>query len=416
MEQDITAIIKGDRTVVELSTLAPAPYNPHDITESDIHTVASSIREFGYLENIIVNRQTGHIVAGHTRILALREAGFERAEVVFIDVDEVREKRLNIILNHQAIYDPMKMGDLLRDLEQEGVNIDSLGLNERDLDKWIKSREIDIDDEEDQDDWGSIVNSNPITRLGETIPLGRHTLICGDATDPKNYESLTSDRPVKAFYSPPYNIGALNVKGDKNTQDKYLEGDDKLPDPEYFSILQDSLTNCLAKCDEVFINIMIAGDNKGPILYLLSSNAEQLKDIIYWVKSSAAPHISPGVMNNRVELILAFGNGKRKFAHAQWTQGSMPNIIEGDLNRLNPFHNVHKAVFPLYLPSYFIEKFSTPDTVIVDPFGGTGTTLIAAERTGRTCLMIEKNPHYCDIIRERFKREIEGTNEEEKVI
>ena len=125
--------------------------------------------------------------------------------------------------------------------------------------------------------------------------------------------------------------------------------------------------------------------------------------MIYWKKSSVAPHIQKGIINNKVEFIVAFGDGKRKFKNAQFSQGSYFNVIEGKNASNNEYSKIHKATFPVYLPENIIKNFSSINSLILDCFGGTGTTLIACEKLNRICYIIELDPKYCDVIIKRWE-------------
>jgi DNA modification methylase len=104
-----------------------------------------------------------------------------------------------------------------------------------------------------------------------------------------------------------------------------------------------------------------------------------------------------------VEFILCFGNGKRKFINAQFSQGTYWNVIEGKNASGNEFAKIHKATFPVYLPENIISNFSRHGAIILEPFTGTGTTLIACEKTGRHCYGMELSPQYVDVIIKRWQ-------------
>jgi DNA modification methylase len=104
-----------------------------------------------------------------------------------------------------------------------------------------------------------------------------------------------------------------------------------------------------------------------------------------------------------VEFILCFGDGKRKFTNAQFSQGTYRNVIEGAIASENQFAKIHKATFPVYLPENIIKNFSRQETIILEPFAGTGTTIIAAEKLGRKCYGMELSPQYVDVIIKRWQ-------------
>jgi len=154
---------------------------------------------------------------------------------------------------------------------------------------------------------------------------------------------------------------------------------------------------------EVFYNIGLVEGNKKAIIKILNHFIGRVKDIIYWEKTTVAPHIQPGVINNLVEFILCFGNGKRKFENATFSQGSYWNVIKGKNASGNEYAKIHKATFPMYLPENIISNFTHPGGLVINSFGGTGTTLIACEQLNRTCYMMELDPKYCDVIIKRWE-------------
>ena len=227
--------------------------------------------------------------------------------------------------------------------------------------------------------------------------------MCGDSTKAEDVDKLMAG--VKAdicFTSPPYNAGSLNIAGEEETQAKYNSYDDNKTGEEYFDFICCNLKIMLNYAKEVFYNIGLVENNKRQIILLQNEFIKQFKDIIYWKKSTVAPHIQPGIINNLVEFILCFGNGKRKFENAQFTQGTYWNVIEGSNASGNQYSDIHKATFPVYLPSNIVENFCPINGTVIDCFGGTGTTLIACEQLDRTCYMMELDPRYVDVIVRRY--------------
>jgi DNA modification methylase len=159
----------------------------------------------------------------------------------------------------------------------------------------------------------------------------------------------------------------------------------------------------LASAGEIFYNIGLVQDNKRTIFKMVDHFGDVFKDIIYWKKKSVAPHIQKGVINNLVEFILCFGDGKRKFANPQFGQGTYFNVIEGGNASGNEYSDIHKATFPVYLPENIITNFTCRNAIVIDCFGGTGTTIIACEKTSRQCRMMELDPVYCDVIVKRWE-------------
>jgi site-specific DNA-methyltransferase (adenine-specific) len=266
----------------------------------------------------------------------------------------------------------------------------------------------DFDDEETADvveDEAPEIDEEapPVTQLGDIWQLGRHRLMCGDSTDAASVALLMDGKKADiCFTSPPYNAGQLET-GQEATKRKYNDYDDNMTETDYFNFIKENVRIMLNNATEVFYNIGLVENNKRAIIKLQSEFIEQYKDVIYWKKSTVAPHIQPGVINNLVEFIICFGNGKRKFENAQFSQGTYWNVIEGANASGNEYAKIHKATFPIYLPENIIKNFSPKHGNVIDCFGGTGTTLIACEQLDRTCYTMELDPKYCDVIVKRWE-------------
>jgi DNA modification methylase len=241
---------------------------------------------------------------------------------------------------------------------------------------------------------------------GEVWQLGEHRLMCGDSTSAEDVAKLMNgERADIAFTSPPYNAGSINQADNPRTHAKYGEYDDNKTSAEYLDFIKTNVGLLLDHCDEVFYNIGLVSGNKKEIFQLINIYLDKFKDMLYWRKSNCAPCIQAGVINNLVEFIIAFGNnGSRKFKNPQFSQGSYYNVIEGKNASDNEYASEHKATFPVYLPAEFIKSFTPANGSVLDCFGGTGTTMIAAEQLGRKCFMMELDPHYCTIIIARWEK------------
>lgn len=200
--------------------------------------------------------------------------------------------------------------------------------------------------------------------------------------------------------SPPYNVGKNNM-----TQRKYQSGDDMGQD-EYYEWTKDVLDLLIKKSHTIFYNIQMLSDNKRTVLALLGDYRNQIRDIIIWNKAQAAPAIEPGVMTSKFEFVIIFSDDcpeKRKFQKGNF-HGNFANVIEGkNAANENEYSEVHKATFPIYLPTRIIERFSAPEDIIFDPFMGLGTTAVAAIGLKRQFIGCELSEEYCKIAEERIK-------------
>lgn len=377
------------------------------MTPSTLKKLENVIISQGFSEPIAVwpNEGRNWILNGHQRhtaLQSLRSKGWfvppvPVALVEAADEDEARKK----VLTLASQFGDFNQDHLLEFVAKARLDTDWIRNNARlaagDF-KWPVLVTPTDDDEIPP------VAETPIVKRGEIYILGDHRLMCGDSTDCDDFNSLMNgDRAKICFTSPPYNAGSMNIVGQPGTNEKYNAFDDNQTDDQYFDFLKKNMSLILENSDECLYNIGLVQNNKRVIIRLLAEFEQQFKDIIYWRKKTVAPHIQPGIVNNAVEFILCFGDGKRKFQHAQFNQGTYFNVIEGNHAGENQFSKIHKATFPLYLPENIITNFCPPGGVVLEPFGGTGTTMIAAEKLGRRCFAMELDPLYCGVILDRWQ-------------
>jgi DNA modification methylase len=344
------------------------------------------------------NQQTGHLIDGHLRVELALKNGEKEVPVTVVDLTEEEETQVLVT------FDPLTAMARANHAQFESLiaGVTTVNPAVRDLIDRIKAK---------NHIQNSKTSEKPVekpenrVKLGEIWQLGPNRLACGDATDPEVWKNLMVDRGELVFTSPPYNVGYLGMPGLKGTSKKYINDEDESGSEEYLEFLCKWTQLAVDNCDEVMVNLGLVSANRRPVINYLHIFVDHYKDTVYWVKDTAAPHINEATLNNRVEPIYCFGNGKRAFQHANWQQGTMWNVITGPNASANEAADIHKATFPLYLPLHIISAFTHTGDTIVDPFMGTGTTLIACERQGRLCYGIELEPSYCDYTIARWEQE-----------
>lgn len=394
----------------KLGELRRHPDNPRHISKARFNALMDSIKEnHKYFEGspVKLSDRTGKlvIIGGNMRYEAAKAMGLKELPTILISGLTVEEERKAILLDnaHFGEWDwdllANKWDDI--DLPQFGIEIPSF-----DLDADLEEPEPV---EEDENAVEEVINKAAELQLkwntstGQLWKLGNHRVLCGDSTNASSFDVLMAGRKASiSFTSPPYNAGHLNVSGNHRTKPKYREHNDNYGEDEYFDFLSSNLGLLLVHSDEVFYNIGMVQGNKKIINRLLFHFNELYKETIYWEKSRVAPHIQPGIVNNLVELILCFGDGRRKFLNAQFGQGTYFNVIKGPGASENKFSDIHKATFPVYLPENIVSNFCPKNGIVVDSFLGTGTTIIACENMNRRCYGIEISPEYVAIILERW--------------
>lgn len=202
------------------------------------------------------------------------------------------------------------------------------------------------------------------------------------------------------FTSPPYNIKKQIGEGDL-----YGEYADDLTSEEYFNWLCALIDEGMRITKKhFFMNIQMLGKNKLAVLELFGKYRHIIKDRMVWVKTIAAPHIQPGIMNSKFEDIIIFSNDrpdKKVFSDAKWSQGTFNNVIQGLNASRNQYSDLNKATFPLYLPRKFMINFGKPNDIWYDPFSGTGTTFHACIKEDRRFLGTEIDAAQCEATNKR---------------
>jgi DNA modification methylase len=246
----------------------------------------------------------------------------------------------------------------------------------------------------------------PKTKRGELWILGEHRLLIDDCTVKENVERLMGGEKADiTFTSPPYNAAKnshLNGRVD-GFENKYESNSDAMDDEEYLRFLIKFTDIAVNTSDYVFVNLQLLAHNKVPLAAYWAANKNQTKDVLIWNKSQCPPNIVIGAFNTKFEFIFCFSkDSKTRGFPVDW-RGQYPNVVETESNSANEHADVHRAGFPVSLPSWFIDKFPFAKQ-IYEPFLGSGSTLIACEKTNRKCFGMEIDPHYGSVIIERWQK------------
>lgn len=384
----------------KLSEMHPNPKNPRKQGDDGIVPLAESIEanpQFFEARPILLSDRTGQlvIIGGERRWEAAQYLERENApSILFSGLTEEQEDEILIKDNtHAGVWDVQKLQAWDKGRLQSW-NVDGV--------KWPK-KETEIK----EDDFNPDKKVKARCKSGDIWQLGNHRLMCGDSTDADCIAKLMNGQKADiTITSPPYNAGYLGKPGREETKKKYLNSEDTKTNAEYADFLIKNISLLLANSHEIFYNIGIVSGSKVAVATILYEFREQFKDIIYWMKSNPVNAIHRGVISSSTELVLCFGeNNTRAFRHTDFGNGGyFLGVITGSVASSNEYAKIHKATFPIYLPSEIICKFSFEGDLVLDCFGGTGTTLIAAEQLGRRCFMMELDPNYCDVILDRWEQ------------
>ena len=383
--------------LTKISAIKRNPNNPRILKDDKFAKLTQSIKDFPQMLDIrpIVVNDDMVVLGGNMRLKACKEAGL--SEVPVIKVDDLTEEQQREFI----IKDNVGFGEWDWDLLANEWDTDL-------LEDWGLELDFNpVDDDNagltDEDDVPE-VTENPVSKVGDIWLLGEHRVMCGDSTNGGDVALLMNGEKADiCFTSPPYNAGSLEIRGNKSTEKKYNSFEDNQTSEDYFNFLYKNLVCMMEVSNEVFYNIGLVQNNKNTIFQIITEFGDKFKDIIYWKKNTVAPHIQKGIVNNLVEFIICFGDGKRKFLNPQFSQGSYWNVIEGSNASSNDYSDIHKATFPVYLPENIIDNFSNKNSIVIDCFLGSGTTLIAAEKKNRKCYGMELDEKYCDVIVKRWQ-------------
>lgn len=388
------------------------PRNPRKISKKNLEKLKKSVQDAPEMlrlrELIVVPHGDGYVViAGNQRLEAAKAVGMDKLPCKVLPEDTDPAK-----LREYAIKDNLPFGE--DDWEVIASDWDTAELEEWGMsvpEQWKDKGEAK-DDDFDPD---AIVET--ICKKGDIWQLGDHRLMCGDSTSADDVAMLMNgERADIAFTSPPYNMQASNIaKAFDNDKVKdtygikkgtYNEFSDNLSNDDYAKLLNGALDRCLSYADEVLFNLGILSASKFGIIDMLAAYKDKFSDVLVWNKNSCMPLSLPTqihLLNHICELIFCFNqDGTRAFSHSQWELGQMNNRIDIGMQSYNEYSKIHHATFPVALPAYIISNFT--EKSVIDCFGGTGTTLIAAEQLGRKCYMMEIDPLYCDVIIARWEK------------
>ena len=392
-------------TMVPVAELIPYENNAKKHTPDQIAHIKNSIEKYGFNDPIgIWHNPQGEteIVTGHGAAMAAQELGYTEVPCTCLDHLTDEERRIYCHVHNQTQLETgFDYDALVADMDNLNADWEALGFEAY----------LPAFDEEPVEVG---VPETVVCRCkpGEVWQLGEHRIMCGDAADHENVEKLMGGgRADICFTSPPYNMSAggsfesapvINMGGGVDMYNGY---DDNLTDDEYSALLIGSLRNALEYCDDALFNIGIIKGSKRGILAMLVEHRDRFCDVLIWKKRDALPmgmDSQRALVKHICELIFCFNqNGNRAFSHPQWAKGCGTNLVETEDALGNEYSNVHHATFPVSLASEVIRRFT--ETSVLDLFGGSGTTLIAAEQLGRKCYMMELDPHYCDVTITRWE-------------
>lgn len=369
-----------------ISKIKPYPNNPRK-NDSAVDAVAESIRQCEYIAPIVVD-ENNVVLAGHTRLKALKKLGYEEAEcVVKTGLTEEQKRKYRLLdnkTNELAEWD----FDLLAD-ELDGLDFDGFDFG------------FDIDDDEQrevvEDDYDAEPPVEPKAKLGDIYQLGRHRLMCGDSTHRENIEVLLCGETADMIFTdPPYD---MEMGGQGCFKKSMQNCKDRIDDIIRFD------PYVLSYLPELDINSFYIFTSKNGVAKYLDIFKNLNYDILCWCKTNPVPFTSGSFLPD-VEYLLYFSRNGRT-----WNNSLKPTsvyrkyyVTQKLQGRLDAGENLHPTMKPLEIIVDKIRINSKEEGIVVDLFGGSGSTMMACEQTNRKCYMMELDPRYVDVIIDRWEK------------
>ncbi|MDK2793104.1 MAG: hypothetical protein PWQ25_1967, partial [Deferribacteres bacterium] len=385
---------------INIDRLKHAEYNPRkDLKPGDaeFEKIKNSITEFGYCEPIIVNSDMT-IIGGHQRAKVLKELGYTEIDCVVINIDKTKEKALNIALNKvTGEWDFESLAKLLDELKEEDYNIELTGFDFSEAEKlWDEYISENKRDYYKDDDFDIELPEEPVTKRGDIWLLGKHRLMCGDACSESDVAALMrEDFADMVFTDPPWNVNY---------------GATEHPSWKQRTILNDSMTTEEFKkfLDSAF-KVMNKFSKPGCMTYVVMS-AQEWGNLMLSLKENGY-HWSSTIIWNKDRLVLSRKDYHTKYEPIWygWSDGSARLHPLTDRQQCDVWDiprpsvsELHPTTKPVELVVRAIKNSSNMKDIVLDLFGGSGTTLIACEETDRRCRMMELDEKYADVIVKRY--------------
>ena len=384
---------------LKIDTLIPASYNPRKALkpgDPEFEKIKNSITEFGYVDPIIVNSDMT-IIGGHQRWSVLKTLGFTEVDCVVIEIDKTKEKALNIALNKvTGEWNKELLADLIKDLQSLDYDVSFTGFDPPEIDELFNDVHSK-DTKEDDFDVDKALTENAFVKEGDIWLLGRHRLMCGDSTNPDNVNLLMDGKKANlCITDPPYNCAYEGGTGMRIMNDNWTDSE------KFYQFLLDAFKNaynCLAD---------------GAAIYIFHSDAEKVNffnatvnagfhysTTCIWVKNALVIGRMDFQMRHEPILYAFKDTAKHKF----YGDRKQTTVWEYDKPTKSKLHPTMK---PLALIGYPMGLSSQENGIVLDLFGGSGSTLIAAEQMNRIGYLMELDPAYASVIVKRYIDQVQN--------
>lgn len=376
--------------------LIPYSKNARLHSEAQVAQIAASIIEFGFTNPVLIDGEKG-IIAGHGRLMAAKKLGLKEVPVVVLDHLSETQKKAYIIADNKlaenAGWDEEILASELADLKDENFNLDLIGFEDQELEK-IFSNLYDKDEEQEKEEIPE-TSEKPISKSGDVWLLGKHKLICGDSCKTETYQTLLGDELADMLFTdPPYNVDYGNSMKDKTRGNNAKILNDNLGEnfgKFLFEFCKNALSVTKGAC-----YVCMSSSELHTLQKSFTDAGGKWSTFVIWAKNHFT--IGGSDYQRQYEPILY---GWKKSNDHYWCG----DRNQGDVwfcNKPNK-NDLHPTMKPVELCKRAILNSSKTDDIILDCFGGSGSTLIASEQTNRRCRMIELDQKYVDVIVKRWQ-------------
>ena len=393
---------------IPISELKQSKYNPRKNLkpgDTEYEKLKNSILNFGYVEPVIWNKRSGNIVGGHQRAKVMQDLGYESITCIVVDLDDLQEKTLNIALNKiTGEWDIPLLTDLLKEIDNSDFDVCLTGFEPEELGEMFG--EVNPDDltGDDFDVETEYENINiPFTELGDIWCIGKHRLMCGDSTSQNDVSALIDGNVMDmCFTDPPYNVNYESANTGKIINDN-------MSDNEFLTFLIAAFKMIVFSLKPGGAFYICHADSEGLNFRKAFADAGfKLSGCCIWKKNALVLGRSPYQWQHEPCLF-----GWKKGGKHQWySDRKQTTIWEYDRPKASKDHPTMK---PIPLLAYPIMNSSMTNSIVLEPFGGSGSTLIACEQTKRICRTIELDEKFCDVIVKRYIEQV-GSTKDVKVV
>ena len=380
-----------DMQLVSIDKLIPYVNNARTHSKEQINKLRSSLREFGFINPVIIGRDYG-IIAGHGRVMAAREEGINEVPCVFVDHLTEAQKKAYIIADNRLALDAGWDEEILRveieALQAEAFDIALTGFGDDEIADLFGGDKTDVED--DDYDLTAALEKAAFVEKGDVWVVGRHRLVCGDATSEDDVAKLMDGKRANLIVTdPPYGVSFKSTSG-------LTIKNDSMKDEEFYNFLYKSFANMVAHTENGGAAYVFHADTEGLTFRKAFIDAGfHLAGVCIWAKNSLVLGRSDYQWQHEPVLYGFLQNGK----HRWYSDRKQTTIWNFNKPKRNENHPTSK---PLDLLSYPICNSSQENAIIIDTFGGSGSTLMACEATNRICYTMELDEKYASVILRRY--------------